>query len=387
MGNQASALQPQPTSHEKSKHSKEIEDGGTFGKHNMFDDGLDGLYDTIPVEDHFVEVGSNISKNSEISTALNQKSKPKSPKIVSPADDNNLSKSPELDLSQEPIMQAMSSQPSQPLVTTHTLARDAGVVGDHMSKENLRPSSNSLLPQNSDRLASAIRWPIKRSKDKRSGPTPIPKSVQVVTSVDHWKSKITLSRSHDDFVGILDLPEGRHRYRFIVDGQEMVNTDDRIEVDPKTGERYNYINIEKSDFDIFNALEDDDNAIKLEKSQNEQNHDNLKFRARLEQHEDEDFEAEEFDDFCQDVPDKNMLKKIGQKDKKLSPALLPPHLLQKILLNEEVHQSYEPSLLPEPQHVMLNHLYALAIRNGVMALSATGRYKKKFVTTLLYKPL
>lgn len=46
----------------------------------------------------------------------------------------------------------------------------------------------------------------------------------------------------------------------------------------------------------------------------------------------------------------------------------------------------EPSLLPEPQHVMLNHMYALSIKDGVMALSATHRYKKKFVTTLLYKP-
>jgi len=48
---------------------------------------------------------------------------------------------------------------------------------------------------------------------------------------------------------------------------------------------------------------------------------------------------------------------------------------------------YEPSLLPEPQHVMLNHMYALSIKDGVMALSATHRYKKKFVTTLLYKPI
>ena len=88
----------------------------------------------------------------------------------------------------------------------------------------------------------------------------------------------------------------------------------------------------------------------------------------------------------QEIPEKSVLKSCS-KDKKLATAILPPHLLQKILLNEQVHHSYEPALLPEPQHVMLNHLYALAIRNGVMALSATGRYKKKFVTTLLYKPL
>ena len=36
---------------------------------------------------------------------------------------------------------------------------------------------------------------------------------------------------------------------------------------------------------------------------------------------------------------------------------------------------------------MLNHLYALSIRDGVMVLSATHRYRKKYVTTLLYKPI
>ena len=74
-----------------------------------------------------------------------------------------------------------------------------------------------------------------------------------------------LSRSHDDFVGILDLPEGKHLYKFLVDGEWKINPDDGTEVNPETGEVCNVITIEKSDFDIFNALEDDDNAIKLEK--------------------------------------------------------------------------------------------------------------------------
>ena len=47
----------------------------------------------------------------------------------------------------------------------------------------------------------------------------------------------------------------------------------------------------------------------------------------------------------------------------------------------------EPTLLPEPNHVMLCHLYALSIKDGVMVLSATHRYRKKYVTTLLYKPI
>jgi len=71
----------------------------------------------------------------------------------------------------------------------------------------------------------------------------------------------------------------------------------------------------------------------------------------------------------------------------LHPPTLPPHLLNKVLLNQDIELSYEPTLLPEPQHVMLNHMYALSIKDGVMALSATHRYKRKFVTTLMYKPI
>uniref|UniRef100_A0A8C7UIK0 5'-AMP-activated protein kinase subunit beta-1 n=1 Tax=Oncorhynchus mykiss TaxID=8022 RepID=A0A8C7UIK0_ONCMY len=69
--------------------------------------------------------------------------------------------------------------------------------------------------------------------------------------------------------------------------------------------------------------------------------------------------------------------------------ILPPHLLQVILNNKLFafpHQC-DPALLPEPNHVMLNHLYSLSIKDGVMVLSATYRYKKKYVTTLMYKPV
>jgi 5'-AMP-activated protein kinase regulatory beta subunit len=68
------------------------------------------------------------------------------------------------------------------------------------------------------------------------------------------------------------------------------------------------------------------------------------------------------------------------------PPILPPHLLQVILNNPNV-SSGDSTLLPQPNHVMLNHLYALSIKDGVMVLSCTHRYRKKYVTTLLYKPI
>ncbi|KAM9437693.1 5'-AMP-activated protein kinase subunit beta-1-like, partial [Salvelinus alpinus] len=74
----------------------------------------------------------------------------------------------------------------------------------------------------------------------------------------------------------------------------------------------------------------------------------------------------------------------SRKDKSL--PILSLHLLQ-VILNKHRGISCDPALLPEPNHVMLNHLYSLSIKDGVMVLSATHHYKKKYVTTLMYKPI
>ena len=60
---------------------------------------------------------------------------------------------------------------------------------------------------------------------------------------------------------------------------------------------------------------------------------------------------------------------------------------EQVILNKDTPLSCEPTLLPEPNHVMINHLYALSIKDGVMVISSTQRFRKKYVTTLLYKPI
>ena len=75
-----------------------------------------------------------------------------------------------------------------------------------------------------------------------------------------------------------------------------------------------------------------------------------------------------------------------------------------MILNKDVSYQPDPILLEEPSHVMLNHLYAQvdlniniqdfvlcvfcqAIRDDLLVLSSTQRFRKKYVTTLLYKPI
>ncbi|KAF8644655.1 hypothetical protein AX16_008315 [Volvariella volvacea WC 439] len=46
----------------------------------------------------------------------------------------------------------------------------------------------------------------------------------------------------------------------------------------------------------------------------------------------------------------------------------------------------DASVLPVPSHVVLHHLSTSAIRNGVLAVATTTRYRKKYLTTVYYKP-
>ena len=70
------------------------------------------------------------------------------------------------------------------------------------------------------------------------------------------------------------------------------------------------------------------------------------------------------------------------------PPMLPPHLgLPQVILNKDTPLSCEPTSLPEPNHVMLNHLYAGVIQDGVLVLSSTRRFRNKFATSIHYKPI
>lgn len=179
------------------------------------------------------------------------------------------------------------------------------------------------------------------------------KDVAICGTFSNWET-IPMVKSHGDFVTIIDLPEGEHQYRYYVDGEWKNDPHSSVVENESTGkgEKNNMISVKQSDFEVFQALAKDQESAK-DDSQKE---------------------------FSQEIP----VHKPWEKNS--GPPILPPHLLQ-VILNKDTPLSCEPTLLPEPNHVMLNHLYALSIKDGVMVLSATHRYRKKYVTTLLYKPI
>lgn len=77
----------------------------------------------------------------------------------------------------------------------------------------------------------------------------------------------------------------------------------------------------------------------------------------------------------------------GIEEEARDPPLVPPHLQSSLLSVPPARDGF--GSLPLPQNVVLNHLY---IENresprSVVALGITHRYRSKYVTVVLYKPV
>merc|ERR1712013_818815 len=158
------------------------------------------------------------------------------------------------------------------------------------------------------------------------------KDVYVCGTFSGWE-KIPMVKSQKDFVALVDLPVGEHQFKYFVDN-EWTHDKTVPAIDNNCGSKNNVITIQQDDFEAFSALDMDSKVT------NTRHH-----RGP---------EAE----FGQDIP--------GLTSFESKPG---------------------PPILPEPDHVMINHLYALSIKDGVMVISSTQRFRKKYVTTLLYKPI
>ena len=78
---------------------------------------------------------------------------------------------------------------------------------------------------------------------------------------------------------------------------------------------------------------------------------------------------------------------LGIEEEAQDPPLVPPHLHNSLLSAPANRDGF--GSLPVPQNVILNHLY---IENresprSVVAVGITHRYRSKYVTVVLYKPV
>lgn len=170
--------------------------------------------------------------------------------------------------------------------------------------------------------------------------------VAVQGSWDNWTSRRALHRSGKDHSILLVLPSGIYHYKFIVDG-EWRHIPDLPSISDETGRISN----------ILNATEyvpEDLASIK------------------------------EFESPPSPVSDYSHTF-LEEEEYAKEPPAVPPQLHLTVLGSEN---SEGPSPA-KPQHVVLNHLF---IEKGwasksLVALGLTHRYRSKYVTVVVYKPL
>jgi 5'-AMP-activated protein kinase regulatory beta subunit len=162
-----------------------------------------------------------------------------------------------------------------------------------------------------------------------------------------------MHRSGNDFTYIHNLKRGKHAFKFIVDDEWRFAPDQPTVADIE-GRINNFIDV--TSFRPYTGDKD------FEKE-----------KAAAEYGVEGDDNTEIFGTNMPDVYDYTK-----------EPPPLPPHL-RHIILNKPPQIS-DTAALPVPQHVALNHLYCTAIRDNMMVLGITQRYKTKFVTTVYYSP-
>eukprot|EP00003_Mantamonas_plastica_P015710 TRINITY_DN2648_c0_g1_i1.p1 TRINITY_DN2648_c0_g1~~TRINITY_DN2648_c0_g1_i1.p1 ORF type:complete len:297 (-),score=81.50 TRINITY_DN2648_c0_g1_i1:264-1154(-) len=187
-------------------------------------------------------------------------------------------------------------------------------------------------------------------------------NVYITGSFNNWKTRIPLNKSGSDFSTILYLPPGEHRYKFIVD-DDWSYSPEQPTVSDLLGNISNKVDVEQA---VSNEMES--------------------LAADLDMDEED---SDDDDGYSQEVPSlweggtpmSGQLTLLYSKD----PPHLPPHLFRSVL--DGISTSKDPTVLPTPHHVMINHLYQSRQNTpDVLVFGQTHRYKKKFVTTIFFGP-
>lgn len=209
------------------------------------------------------------------------------------------------------------------------------------------------------------------------------RQVYITGTFNGWSRQIPMHRSGNDFTYIHNLKRGKHAFKFIVDDEWRFAPDQPTVADIE-GRINNFIDV--TDFKAYRG----DRDFEKEKAAAD-------YGARAEGVGDEAKPATDGDDGDDSKALPGGTKGKPDKDGEVyshnmpdvddytkEPPPLPPHL-RHIILNKPP-QLQDTAALPVPQHVALNHLYCTAIKDNMMVLGITQRFKTKFVTTVYYSP-
>ncbi|KAL7495501.1 hypothetical protein ACHAWX_000290 [Stephanocyclus meneghinianus] len=203
------------------------------------------------------------------------------------------------------------------------------------------------------------------------------RNVYITGTFNGWSRQIPMHRSGNDFTYIHNLKRGKHAFKFIVDDEWRFAPDQPTVADIE-GRINNFIDVTDfkaytgdKEFEKERAAADYHRCTKSDKSSNDE--DETASGSGKKSSKGGDVEGEVYG---HSMPDLDEYTK--------EPPPLPPHL-RHIILNKPP-QLQDTAALPVPQHVALNHLYCTAIKDNMMVLGITQRYKTKSCTTVYYSP-
>jgi len=221
--------------------------------------------------------------------------------------------------------------------------------------------------------------------------------VYVTGTIFQWNRKTRLHPVEGQpgvFATTISILPGTHHIRFLVDGQMQTTPDYPTTVDFGNN-LVNYIEVNPDD--LQPALAETDGAAEGKSVQPQQaqpdaapaEEDSQEPVSRLR-------DVPPAGQFEQRIP-KYLLDLDQPEDSPqyhhavLATEKLPnppglPGFLSKPILNAATPRKDDNSVLTQPNHTVLNHLATSSIKNNVLAVSATTRYKSKYVTTIMYKP-
>ncbi|KNZ60057.1 hypothetical protein VP01_161g5 [Puccinia sorghi] len=242
--------------------------------------------------------------------------------------------------------------------------------------------------------------------------------VYVTGTFSRWKQQIKLRKpAHSDtsnpqpdvFSALVALPPGPHQLKFIVDRRWKTSkylpsaTDDKgnlinyLQVNPGDqpfrglGPRGIWSGYTYADWPMGSSILEDGSSIRTDSEDGW----TTEIPAALldyEEYHDRSSAGEEEDQHG--VPDQahpHSEEPIpGQPGFAAEPPKLPAQLKEGILnLSSRLPEgsSDDNSLLPRPDHSVLNHLAASPIRQGLLSVGVTSRFKRKYLTTVYYKPV
>ncbi|KIX06554.1 uncharacterized protein Z518_04530 [Rhinocladiella mackenziei CBS 650.93] len=223
--------------------------------------------------------------------------------------------------------------------------------------------------------------------------------VYVTGTFTNWDKKYRLHprKNAPGMFTTINLPSGTHHLKFVVDG-EMVTSPDLPTAVDFNNFLVNYIEIATEDLTKPRR----ESAQPGQKSTVLAPDDHYQGHAGGQTLEDSDIEepqAEEVPagDFRQLVPQALVDVDLPEDDQRYQAAVrviqespAPPTLpmfLSRSILNGILPVKDDNSVLTLPNHTVLNHLMTSSVKNGVLATSVTTRYKKKYVTTISFKPV